>query len=232
MRGSSLVMVVFGVACSEEVPAQLEAIEVVNLEADVAGRVAVDGADRDWSLALEDRDLAIEVHSPTAADLSSLDGRELTVAVDGTGPLSDTGTVSASDTEPVWLAYRNGSTAVPDAWFGPGFAALGAEVAHERVDVSDVRRRVYHTVAFRTDDGPVELLPGAVDTLVVDGVSWRVGVVAAYLDLAKPTNDKCGGGDEPMISYELLRVDAAVAPETVAPEAGRAIPEPEPGCGG
>lgn len=227
---SLCLMVLVGCA-NGEVPAQLEAIEVSGDAVSGSARPSVTGADRDWTFADEDGDGVVTVHTPSGADLGTLDGRALVFAYEGAEEIPDGATVTLTDPDPVWLAYRNGSTTVVDAWFGAGFADLGAEVAHERLPEQNVRRRTYRTAVFRTDDGPVELLPGDVDTLVLDGVSWRVGVVAAWDDQAQPTNAKCGGGDARMLSYELLRIDAPIAPVTVDRALDREIPQLPESCG-
>jgi hypothetical protein len=217
-----------GVGCDsgEGIP-QLEAIEVTGIEAGISARFAVSGSDRDYWLTSEDGAVEIAVHTPTGADLTVLDGTSLTF--EGGGDIASVATWRASDGAPRWLAYRGegeGDSAL-DEWFGAGFADLGEVLAEERLGSEGVNRR-YHEAVFQTDDGPVALTPGQVDTLVVDGVQWRVGVVAAFLDFPL-SNVKCAYF--PTLSYELLRVDAPVEPELVAPMPDLPIP-PSRGCGG
>jgi hypothetical protein len=215
-----------GCHSGEGVP-QLEAIEVSGIEGGISARFAVSGSDRDYWLTSDDGAVEIAVHTPTGADLTALDGASLTF--EGGGDIASVATWRASDGAPRWLAYRSEGELDPavDEWFGTGFADLGEVQGEERIGSEGVNRR-YHEAVFQTDDGPVALIPGQVDTLVVGGVQWRVGVVAAFLDYPL-SNVRCAYF--PTLSYELLRVDAPVEPETVAPMPDLPIP-PSRGCGG
>lgn len=217
------------VGCTGEITEQLEAITVSGLEDNLSGTFAATGQDRDYVLTDEQQSVVVDIHTPTAAVLTALDGRVLSFESEGGAP---TRTWRASDPDPAWLVYRNGSTALVDEWFGAEFATLGEKVGHERPSDGGIARRDFHTAQFQTDDGPVELLPGDVDTLTIAGVSWRVGVVAAWFDNAAHTNSKCGAGDQAMLSYELLRVDAPVEPDRMTRSPELELPQTPRGCGG
>lgn len=198
------------IACSSA-PDQLEAIQVdapIDWELEEqppwTGVASIDGADKDWSIELDDE--LITTHSPTAMDLAAWDGEELTVAVTTTWTGSPDGLSLFDGSD---LAYASvGSTENPDVIerFGADFASYGEQLGRSRADSATY---TYRAIAFQTDDGTVELAPGEVAEIVVDGVTWQVAPVASYDHeyhrwAAVPA---CGGGG-PMLSYEIMRLDA------------------------
>ncbi|GEM_PF-4575103 len=210
----SLVLVL--TACSSA-PQQLEAVAVSAPAFDDdpsepptwSGTAAVTGSERDWSIDLEtdEQAHAFSVHSPSAMQLSALDGEELTVRVTTTWSGNPDG-LAVYDA--VDLAYASvGSVENADVLerFGADFASWGDELGRSRGEQATY---TYKAIAFATDEGTVELAPGEVAEIVVHGVTWLAAPVASYDHeyhkwAAVPA---CGGGG-PMLSYELFRMDEA-----------------------
>ncbi|MCB9686532.1 MAG: hypothetical protein H6738_08480 [Alphaproteobacteria bacterium] len=217
----------------EPIPEQLEASEAVNdrqaepYEAsEAAGLALVSGADRDWTLVLtdgQDAETTVSLHLPGGSDLSSLDARDLDVALGGAWG-DDTRAVAVSDEQGLAFVVQ------PDAEFGPATDAFGADLVAwgeelGRGKMSDDYGSytvAYRSARFQTDDGAVDALPGEPFEAVFDGVRWRVVVHASFEVLTMPKEmPGCGGGTSSTLSFEMIRVDeATVAMDALAPLPG------------
>jgi hypothetical protein len=143
--------------------------------------------------------ITLVVHSAGMSDLSRLDGRRLT---------ADLGEVDAEGQRSVILSDESGPVYIADAGVDRAFSqALPVSVVTGEV-VTELRDDLgawsFETAVFQTDAGPVELLPGEVETLRIHGVHWRTVVVASYHSL--PKEQACGETYD-LLSYEMLRVD-------------------------
>lgn len=197
------------------------------------GSLSASGADRDYTLRVSDgagTALDAEVHSPGDLDLSTLSGQTGTVSIytDWTGAHARLVAISTEDGL-AYVANRGMSGGDLDTWFGADFATYGAELGTSR----DTNFNwTYHTVRFQTDEGPVEIAPGELDTLTIGGELWQVVVIAAYDRELRPNGSESDcGPPEDLISYEMMRVPERVAPTAVLRQSGREIAE-GPGCGG
>ncbi len=198
------------IACSNA-PEQLEAIQVdapideaLDEQVPWEGLASIEGADKDWTLDLDGE--TFTTHSPTAMDLSTWDGQELTVSVTTTWSGHPDGLALYDSAD---LAYASvGSDDNDDVIdrFGADFASWGEELGRTRGDSATY---TYRAVQFQTDTGSIELAPGEVAEIVVDGVTWQVAPVASYDHEYHrwAMVPACGGGG-PMLSYEIMRVDA------------------------
>lgn len=202
------------------VPEQLEALDVAITTGDAqlstaAGLLAISGADRQFAVQIGTGPelVAVDLHSPGASPLTSLDGLDATVQFTEQG-MGGRSVVISDATGPVYFGIVGDSpslTPVADT-FGSDFVSWGEPMGSEG-DGTFVW--TYAPAVFNTDAGPVELLPGEVDSIVVDGVEWRVVVTASYqVDIDPEASELPGCSPESLLGFELLRV--AEEPVTVS----------------
>lgn len=186
-------------------------------------------------LARADGDLDIALHLPGASDLAWLDGAAVTVALPPdveyerwtADPL-----VISDDAGPAFVAQLVGHA--PDAadpLFGAGFIRYGAEHGY---DEQGTRGFYTRSAVLATDDGPLEVLPGEVHGVRIDGIDWRFVLIAAYeVDGSSGEWDaaaKCIGPPDAM-SFEMVRVAPPQGDETLIVRPDGEAPAVGPGCG-
>lgn len=194
------------------VPEQLEALDLAITSGDnqissSAGVLAISGADRQFAVQVGTGPelVAFDLHSPGASPLSSLDGLDATVQFTEQG-MGGRSVVISDATGPVYFGIVGDSPSLApiSETFGADFVSWGERVGSEG-DGTFVW--TYAPAVFNTDTGPVELLPGEVDSIVVDGVEWRVVVTASYqVDVDPTASELPGCSPESLLGFELLRV--------------------------
>lgn len=196
------------------IPEQLEALVVAagtsDAEVQHQGALAVSGGERDFSLDVAAAAGAekIDVHTPGSSDLSTLDGRTATVALSPTGLHQERSVVITDDTGPLYIADV-GHGVDADALFGEGFVQWGEVVGTDSDELYDWE---YTSAVFKTDEGEIKVLPGETATLALGGATYRVAVIAAYQVTPHEGAALPCGGISDLLSYELLRVEAAPEP--------------------
>ena len=216
------------VACNALIPEQLEAaavtpdgsaVEDTWAAVDVTGTLSVSGADQDWTLAVPDQagSVVVKLHSPGHSDLTEMDGTQTRVEVSESGLHGERGMLLSDEEGPVYFLDHGGWSWRAEELFGAGFVTWGDVMAEDR---DDQYNWDYTTAVFQTDNGPVALLPGDVDSLRIDGDLWRVVVIAAYRVDPHPRAALPCGGISDMLSYEMVRVDTAPEPIFLSRPAG------------
>lgn len=196
-------------ACGSLAPAMEDnSLESASVQGDGAdegtatleGALAVaDAGGGDWTVTVDGT--ALTVHSPSRADLSSLDGVEGTVTVARDLDLSSVAISDADGVRFVSTVADDGST-----WFGAprwkrGEVLGRGDIVNEYDEPNAVR---FTDVVVSGDDGDVVLLPGEPASIAIGGATYRVTVVAAY-EAINETGAKCGMSD--MLAIELVRTD-------------------------
>ena len=213
-------------ACDEPADLQLESfgLEITSsdepdagepwFEMSTGGYATVTGAERDLTLTVvsADEETELAVHTPAMSDLSVVHGAQVTVEVIGNS------LVIGDEDGLLYAADGGGSRWRLEDDLGEGFVDYGSTL-REELDSGDIY--TYTTAVFQGDDGPVEIQPGDSDTVVIDGTSWDVTVIAAYqIRPADPLMAvaACGGTPD-ILSYEMIRVEQPREPRTlVRPE--------------
>lgn len=177
------------------------------------GALAVTRTSGDASVELEITvgDVVTAVHSPTGVDLAAYVGTEVTVAARG-------GWMEAMSLE---LRDEAGPVYVVEAGDGDAFSVIEVkygEVLGDIVDDADYKL-TFRALEVTTDDGAVSVKPGEVVTVHIDGLSYRFGAIAAYETDTIPGGEYADcGGESPMLSYELVRIEEdATFPVLVRP---------------
>jgi hypothetical protein len=206
-------------------PDQLEAPSVTGLatsqEVTQSGAVVVTGSARDFAINVGSN-ASLTVHTPGLSDLSTLGGRTLTFDFPATVPFApSTRSLLVTDAQgPVYVVDLGPETGIDtDTLFGTGFATYGTPVASVVDDVtggsvSGYIETDYTPIVFKSDSGPVSLLPGQVGAVTVKGAVYRVAVIGAT-DVTYAGNTELGCGPSSTMVYEMLRVEAAPAPLSV-----------------
>jgi hypothetical protein len=122
--------------------------------------------------------------------------------------------------DPVGIAYVGGTS---DDWaeqvFGRRAVRLGARAAKDR---EDDWIWSFHTIRFAGDDGSVELLPGEVASVILDGQEfWAIAHTAVVIDARRRSDvGFCidYGGWTRKLSYELRRADLFGLPAPSTPD--------------
>lgn len=198
-------------------PEQLEAVDV-RFSEDVEepeqglykGTLAVEGQDADYTLSLTDATgattLSFEAHSPGAFDLSALAGEGREVNLLGGEVFHHQSVVVEDESGPLWVADLGDRAGAVSVLIG-GSPVRAGEVLASAED--DTWTWSYTSLIVPTDEGDVELLPGDVETVSINGVLWRFVAVAAY------TREPQEGASLPgcpvmfdMLAYEMVRVEA------------------------
>jgi hypothetical protein len=175
-----------------------------------SGLLRVTGAEREWSLTLEGEEeaWALEVHSPAVTDLSRFADTALTLSVTPSATGAPSGLALSDDVDLVWALWgADRNEAVVDR-FGDEFVYRMHNI--HRSEEDGVERRWLSPV-FPSDQGEVVIDAGGADDLWIDGLLWRVTVIAAYTErpLEEGATSKCGGG---LLSFEIERVEAETGP--------------------
>jgi hypothetical protein len=179
-------------------------------EMSAGGTATVTGAERDLTVTVTgaDEETELAVHTPGMSDLSVVDGADVTVEIIG-GSL-----VIGDEAGLVYVADDGGGRWRLEEDLGAGFVDYGATIS-EKLDGSDIY--TYTTAVFQGDDGEVEIHPGDSDTVVIDGTTWDVTVIAAYQ--IRPADPLMGmaacGGTPDILSYEMVRVEQPRDPRTI-----------------
>lgn len=186
--------------------------EFEGVRRDWVGRIAVDGSGQDFTVTVSTTsgNDDITVHSPAHSDLSGLDGLEDVEVSVAPEPISDELSLSIVDSAGA-LVYLiepvEGGILTVDQ-FGQGLIASGADLGTVSVETFDVE---FASAQFRTDTGDVELMPGEPQEVVLDGVSYRVVLLASYTSVNTASEDSRCTGAEARIAFELLRIEAGTA---------------------
>ncbi len=209
------------------IPEQLEALEVTlggddgSLQS-LSGVLQVTGADKEFTLQIGagTEQVAIEVLSPGATPLGSLEGVEASVELTEMG-MGGRSLIVSDDTGPLYVGVLGDGMALSavESHFGADFVRWGDEVGSQ-TDGTFVWS--YAPAVFATDDGDVELSPGEVASIKIDGLEYRVVVSASYEVGTNPDADELPGcSPESMLGFELLRVAEPVVAATITrlPEA-------------
>lgn len=198
------------------VPEQLEALDVAASisqagQVVAAGTLTISGSEREYALTVESAEgdrVDIELHSPALSPLATLHDKTVEIEL---GPTEMGGRSLAISDEagPAYVATAGDGAGIDlaEKVLGEGFATWGAEVGTE-TDGTFVW--TYKKAVLAGDAGPVEVLPGEVTTLEVDGATWRVVVIASYTVDTNPDADELPAcSPEDMLGFEALRVQAA-----------------------
>lgn len=165
-----------------------------------SGVLAVSASGQD--LAITVGELEFGVHSPTGADLIPYVGTTVSVAVNYDWMLPAS----------MLLSDESGLLYVVESGAGNGFAAIDVQYGEELgslVDEADYKL-TFRTLEVSTDDGVVSVKPGEVKAVTIDGAVYRFGAIAAYETSTIPGGEYMDcGGESSMLSYELVRVEAA-----------------------
>lgn len=179
-----------------------------------AGRLSVTGAEQDWALSLagETESWSFGVHSPATTVLSRFADTEVTLSLTTSWSGRPTGIAIADEADLAWAVWGADGNDALTARFGDDLVRYGEELEAGR---ADGMKYSWRAVSFQTDEGRVELAPGEVDDLRIDGALWRVTVIAAYQEEPLPGTavPDCGGGGD-LISFEIERVAEAAGSDS------------------
>lgn len=171
--------------------------------------------DGDWTLTLGDT--SFDYHSPSRADLSALAGRTLTASI--TDDWGGSSPFQLREGEQVVFAvetYDDGSGLFGETRWEFGEAVGEGDVINEYDEPTAVK---FHAVTIHADDGDVTALPGEPVSVLLDGATWRLTVVASYeideQDGLFGGNAKCGPSD--LLSVELMLTDEDAGEPLVRP---------------
>ncbi len=169
--------------------------------ADGALAVTSTGGESAVDLGITVGEVVLAVHSPTGADLSAYAGHTVTAAVNYDWML------------PASLELRDESGLLYVVESGAGNAFSDVDVQYGEalgslVDEADYKL-TFHALDITTDSGVVSVKPGEMKTVTIDGAMYRFGAIAAYDVATIPGGmySDCGG-ESPMLSYELVRIEA------------------------
>ncbi|MCK6525362.1 hypothetical protein L6R49_28485 [Myxococcota bacterium] len=175
-----------------------------------AGALQVSGEGQDLTLTVGEGEgaLTVDVHSAGRTDLSALSGLSVTADLLVWGFESSRSLLLRDEAGGLLYALDAGWSldAVNEA-LGAERLRWGDEVA---TDKDDTWTWSYTSLIVSTDDGELSLLPGDVANITLDGVPWRLAVVAAYAREVRPNAalPGCPVLDD-VLSYELLRLETA-----------------------
>lgn len=145
-------------------------------------------------------DIQFAVHSPTGADLSAFVGSTVSVAMNYDWMLP--ASLELTDESGVLYVLESGA--------GDAFSEIDVQYGEELgslVDDADYKL-TFHALDVTTDSGVVSVKPGEVVTVTIDGAMYRFGAIAAYETSTIPGGEYSDcGGESPMLSYELVRIE-------------------------
>ncbi len=215
-------------ACAAELEDNsLEAAELTGGDPDAqdytgALSVAAGAEAGDWELSVGDHSFSL--HSPSRADLSVFTG-DVTLSVGEAWDLAP----SLVLTDAAGVAFVSSHSADEDgsAAFGRSVWTFG-EVLGRGVIVNaydEPNDVTFREVEVTDDNGAQIVLPGEPAEIVLDGVRYRLTVIAAYQPESE-RNAKCGPPD--MLSVEVVRTESPDLAPLVRPSSRRA---PMGSCG-
>lgn len=227
MRLSPLALLLLACSPVQEAPEQLEAFEATNDQAtdeyegsEAAGPTVVSGGDRDWTLVVGGESPAtVAVHASGGSDLSTLDGRELSITLGGAWGSNTRSVAISDDTGPLFFGQPDSDYGPATDAFGADFVTFGEEVTKGQLsDDYGTYNVTYRYAEFETDDGAVAALPGEPFEATIDGETWRISVHAAF-EVTKYPNmmPGCGGGTDTTLSFEMVLLDGAAVLEPLSP---------------
>lgn len=203
---------------------QLESVAVAHdyapglyTDVELAGALAVSGSDKDWVLELSSPDLDepvhLTVHSPGGADLAPLAGASVLALLPGDWFAEHYSLLLTDEDGPLYVLDMGLHADQTNAFFGDGFVSHGTIHGEDK---DNTWKTSYTSVAFDTDSGVVELLPGEVRTITVDGQPYRAAAISAWTRVAREgaSLPGCPVAEE-LLSYELIRIAAEVEPELI-----------------
>lgn len=211
----------------------LEPNELSGIEDGVAleGSLSVTAVDQegDWSLALGEATLSY--HSPSHADLSLLQGR--TVRAEAMELWGGEMELNLWEGETLVFAastFGDGSQLFGDLRWEYGEQIGKGEVFDpDDVDGPTETAVLFYEVVVHGDDGDQIALPGEPVSVAINGVQYRLTVIASYqIDrgLELFGGSKCGPSD--MLSVELIQSEEEPGESLVRPSNARAA---QAGCG-
>lgn len=214
-------------AAQEVLDAQLEALVVNTSGEGGEGLLTIEGEGADFVITTP---AEFTVHSPARADLSPWAEQLVTVQArqgseDWTGSM---GIEVSDEAGAIWLAEPGIGSVFAESRFGAAFATYGEALGEEQRGNYIV---TYASVVFQTDEGEVEAAAGKPVTLVLGGLTYRATVITAYTSEEAPGAPQYDCiGKPPLLSYELVRVDAPATWEPVLRPASLEVAD-IPGCG-
>jgi hypothetical protein len=140
--------------------------------------VAPGATNKDWDLALTNERGAwtFQIHSPTALDLSGLDG------IEGVQYHAGYHVLLYDADGPLYAAYTHNDVVAPE---------LQELLVDSEILVADGGIG-FGSMIFDTDDGPVELRPGEVEPITYEGRHYELGAIRYLRKLGpRPTGHKC-----------------------------------------
>lgn len=190
---------------------------------DFVGTLQIEGADRDWLVTVETstggRD--IDLHTPSAADLSVLDGAaDVRVTVER-DPASEELSLAITDGSGgvLYIVEPAEPTALTRDMMGSGQIGRGDDLGQVQEGAWSL---TLTSGLLRTDTGDVELLPGEPQAVTIDGATYRAVLLASFEAEMEGESPNCSGARE-RLAYELLRTDDPALAKLVRPE-GEALP--------
>jgi hypothetical protein len=225
---------------------QLEALEFTATDAsgaaiddglEATGTLAVSGTADDPSLriATAEGEIGVDLHLPGSSELAWLDGADVTLSLpspEAYDRWTQAPLVLSDDDGPAFVAQLIGhSPDAADATFGVDFVRYGATHGYDEKGSTAFHTR---SAVVQTDDGPIDVLPGEVHAISLDGVAWRFVLIAAY-EVDEPSGtfeaaSKCMGPPD-ALSFEMVRVDLDDAAESMLVRPDALEPAIGPGCG-
>lgn len=189
----------------------LESHELSGLDWDDAPAGALEvtaGAEEgDWSLTLGET--SFEYHSPSHADLSILAGRTLTASV--TDEWGGAPPFQLREGEQVVFSmdpFDDGTQLFGETRWEFGEKLGKGDIINEYDEPTAV---IFRAVTVHADDGDVTVSPGEPVSVVLDGATWQLTVLASYeIDEQGGlfgADAKCGPND--LLSVELMLTEEA-----------------------
>ena len=181
----------------------------------VSGALQVSGEGQDLTLTVGEGEgaMSMDVHSAGRSDLGGLSGLNVTADLLTWGFESGRSLLLSDEDGLVYALDAGWSLDAVNEALGAERLRWGDEVA---TDKDGTWSWSYTSLIVATDDGELSLLPGDVANITLDGVPWRLVVVAAYAREARPNAAMpgCPVLDD-VLSYELLRLETAGADDVL-----------------
>lgn len=174
-----------------------------------SGTLQVSGEGQDLSLTVGEGEgaLSMDVHSAGRSDLSALSGLTVTADLLAWGFESSRSLLLRDEGGLLYALDAGWSLDAVNEALGAERLRWGDEVATAK---DDTWTWSYTSLIVSTDDGELSLLPGDVANITLDGVPWRLVVVAAYAreNVPNASMPGCPVLDD-VLSYELLRLETS-----------------------
>ncbi len=153
----------------------------------------------------------VELKAPSRPDLSGIDGLtgQLSLAKDAL--TDEISLLVTGDDGPRYLLETVDSTVLTDSAFGPTFVQVGNDLGRVPVGLDHVR---LYSALFQTDDGELEVFPGEPVEATIDGLSYRIVLIASWVrERSEDQVSNCYQLDD-VLAYEVLRVEPGTADTT------------------